>query len=191
MANLLLLERTRVLMPGQRSSFRMHDQEQAAALAANGRFGNLFVVSSYSSEIGTEAEVVSANPVAFGRLDVEVIGRRRFEVIERGAGSVEYLAELPGDGDNRLLRDELEQAYRRFAAASVETGVSRRINSQLHPDPRLAAYQAAMRLGLSHPERQDLLELDSTSDRLRHMLRVAAGETSVLRHMLSLGRMQA
>ncbi len=46
-------------------------------------------------------------------------------------------------------------------------------------------------LPLSHPERQELLEISSTSDRLERLLLYLAGETGLLRHMLGLGRMGA
>jgi Lon protease-like protein len=99
------------------------------------------------------------------------------------------LAEPPGEGDVELLRDELVRGVQRLAAAAVESGRPASIASALHADPTLASYQAATVLPISHPERQELLEIETTTERLEQELRIAAGETGVLRHLLGLGRM--
>ena len=99
------------------------------------------------------------------------------------------MPEQPGGGDLELLRDQLERGVQRFAAAAVESGRPASIGSALHADPTLASYQAATVLPISHPERQELLEIETTTERLEQELRIAAGETGVLRHLLGLGRM--
>ncbi len=108
-----------------------------------------------------------------------------------GMIEAEVLAEDPGDGDIELLRSELQRAVQRFAAAAVESGRPASISSTLNPDPTIASYQAATLLPISHPERQELLEIETTTLRLQQELRIVAGETGILRHLLGLGRMGA
>ena len=76
-------------------------------------------------------------------------------------------------------------------AAATESGESAAIHARLHSDPTIASYQAATLLPLLHAERQELLEIGSTSDRLARLLRIVAGETGILRHLLGMGRMGA
>jgi Lon protease-like protein len=65
------------------------------------------------------------------------------------------------------------------------------LESSIHPDPRIASYQLGTMMPISHPERQELLEIPTTSERLDRVLLYLAGETGLLRHMLGLGRMGA
>jgi Lon protease-like protein len=171
----------------------VHDITEAAAIRDLAAFGVLFTSGGDRlSQVGTEAEVLARHEASHGRLDVEAVGRRRFEAEEAMAGAAEvvYLEEDPGPGDLALLRSELEAACRRYAAAAVESGEAGRIGARLHSDPRLAVYQASMLMPLSHPERQELLEMATTTERFEWLLRVAAGETGLLRHVLATGRMR-
>jgi len=197
MAELVLFPSGRVLLPGQRLGLRVHDVEVSAALFGADAFCAVFSPRRGDlSGIGVRARIVATSDAPDGRLDIEVVGGERLEIppgVEEGHDVVETVTvpEQPGDGDLELLRDELERGVRRFAAAAVESGRPASIASALHADPTLASYQAATVLPISHPERQELLEIETTTERLEQELRIAAGETGVLRHLLGLGRMGA
>jgi Lon protease-like protein len=174
---------------------RVHDVGLSAALGGVDDFCAVFSPGrDQLSPIGVRARIIARSDAPDGRLDIEVVGGERLEIppgVEAGPDVVEAtpVPEQPGDGDLELLRDQLERGVRRFAAAAVESGRPASVASGLHADPTLASYQAATVLPISHPERQELLEIETTTERLEQELRIAAGETGVLRHLLGLGRM--
>ena len=192
-----LVIRSRVLLPRQRLKLRVHDASAARSVAAGDSFVSLFSArAGHRSEVGVEARVLAHTSASHDRLDVEAVGGRRVTVTGPPAESgelveVDYLEEAPGTGDLMLLRDELERGWKRFAATATESGESATIHGRLSADPVIASYQAATLLRLLHPERQELLEIPTTTDRLKHLLRIVAGETGILRHLLGMGRMGA
>jgi Lon protease-like protein len=196
MAHLPLVVRSRVLLPRQRLKIRLHDTRAAAALEGHEVFAAVFSPRpGERSTVGVAARITTRQPVSHNRLDVAVIGEKRFLLLagtDTGdSAEVEYLDEPAGEGDVEFLRSELERGWQRFAAAAAESGESAAIHARLHADPVIASYQAATLLPLLHAERQELLEIRSTSERLERLLRIVAGETGVLRHLLGMGRMGA
>ena len=196
MAQLLIVVRPRVLLPRQRFKLRINDRGAAAALSGHAAFGAVFSARpGHVSDVGVEAQIIGQSPAPDQRLDVEVIGGRRFRMaapVETGErAEIAYLDEAPGNGDVEQLREELQRGWRRFAAAAAESGRSAAIHTRLHADPVIASYQAATLLPLLHPERQELLEIPTTSERLERLAQIMAGETGLLLHMLGTGRMGA
>jgi Lon protease-like protein len=184
------------LLPRQRLNMRLHDTRAAAALEGHDVFAAVFSPRSGDlSGVGVAARITARQPVSHNRLDVEVVGEGRFVLLsgtETGdPAEVAYIDELAGRGDVELLRAELERGWQRFAAAAAESGESAAIHGRLHADPVVASYQAATLLPLLHAERQELLEIRSTDERLQRLLRIVAGETGILRHLLGMGRMGA
>ncbi|MDH3606104.1 MAG: hypothetical protein OER12_03825 [Acidimicrobiia bacterium] len=193
MPRFVAFPRSRVLLPAQRLNLRVYDPALTGRLAGVEEFCSVFASVPEAGAIGVRASITARSTSSDGRLDIQVLGRARLRLSEPTAESVEA-EELPeplGDGDVELLRRELERGCRRFAAAAVESGQPASISSSLHADPTIASYQAATILPISHPERQELLEIDTTTGRLEQELRIVAGETGILRHMLGLGRMGA
>lgn len=196
MPELPVIVRPRVLLPRQRFKLRVNHPRAVAALGDRPAFGAVFSARpGHVSEIGVEAEIVGRSPAPDGRLDVEVVGGRRFRLgapVESGErAEVTFLDEPRGGGDVEVLRNELQRGWRRFAAAATESGRTAAIHARLHADPVIASYQAATLLPLLHPERQELLEVPTTSERLERLLLIVAGETGLLLHMLGKGRMGA
>jgi Lon protease-like protein len=197
MPSLPLVVRSRVLLPRQRLQLRINDRKAAAALSGHAGFGAVFSARTGDvSDVGVEALILAQSDAPNDRLDVEVVGGRRFRLGAEpvGAGEltpVDYLDEPPGPGDVEVLREELQRGWRRFAAAATESGRTAAIHARLHADPVIASYQAATLLPLLHPERQELLEVPTTSERLERLAQITAGETGLLRHMLATGRMGA
>ena len=197
MSELVLFPRSRVLLPGQRLNVRVHDVDLSRALGAVDEFCAVFSADGDElSPLGVRARITSRSPAPDNRLDIEVVGGERLRLSSSARTGDQYVEvvvveERSGDGDIELLRVDLEQEVQRFAAAAIESGQAASISSVLHRDPTLASYQAATLLPVSHPERQELLEIETTSERLEQELKIARGETGVLRHLLGLGRMGA
>ncbi|NNC93432.1 MAG: LON peptidase substrate-binding domain-containing protein [Acidimicrobiia bacterium] len=193
MPDYVLFPRSRVLLPGQRLRLRVHDVALSGRLADVDEFCAVFSFGELSP-VGVVARITARSAAPDGRIDLEVIGGARLQIPAGAvAGDVvvaaEVMPEQDGDGDVELLRAELLRGVQRFAAAAAESGQSASIASQLNADPTVASYQAVTLLPISHPERQELLEIETTTLRLEQELRIVAGETGILRHLLGLGRM--
>ena len=195
MPSLVMYSHGRVLFPKQRLRLRVHEAPMSAALAEVSTFATFFSPSvDRPSPIGVEARILHRFPASYDRLDLEVVGGDRLQAVgepDGRLGQFEYVADPEELADVEQLRSEVERAWQRFAAASVESGRGVHTKSEIHSDPRIASYQMGTMLGISHPERQELLEIPSTTERLQRVLLYLAGETGLLRHMLGLGRMGA
>lgn len=195
MPSLVIFQRGRVLLPKQRLRLRVHDATMTKALAEAATFAAFFApTAGRPSPIGVEAQILRRYPASHDRVDIEVMGGDRIRSVGRPenlVGEFEYLEESEGAGDVGVLRADVETAWRRFAAAAVESGRGVQLEAAIHPNPRIASYQLGTMLPLSHPERQELLEIPTTTARLERLLLYLAGETGLLRHMLGLGRMGA
>ena len=193
MPEYVLVPRSRVLLPGQRLRFRVHDAALSSRLAEIDEFCAVLSLGELSP-VGVVARIVARSAAPYDRLDLEVVGGARLNIpadtrAEAATTEAHLLSEELGDGDVELLRSELQRGVRRLAAAAVESGQPGSISPRLNPDPTVASYQAATILPISQPERQELLEIETTTLRLEHELRIVAGETGILRHLLGLGRM--
>ena len=193
MTEFVLFARGRVLLPGQRLRFRVHDGDVSSRLSEVDEFCAAFTDGELGS-VGVVARITGRSGAPDDRLDLEVIGGPRLRIpagtrATDATVTAEVLAEVAGDGDVDLLRSELQRGVQRFAAAAAESGQPASIASRLNADPTVASYQAATLLPISHPERQELLEIETTTLRLEQELRIVAGETGILRHLLGLGRM--
>lgn len=195
MPTLVLFPRGRVLLPKQRLRLRVHDPSMSSTLSDVAGFAAFFSTGpDRLSPIGVEATILGRYPAPHDRVDLEVVGGDRLRMVEDGDGLLrefEYVPESDGPEDVEQLRAEVERAWQRFAAAAVESGRGVQLAAKIHNSPRIASYQLGTMLGISHPERQELLELPTTSERLERVLQILAGETGLLRHMLGLGRMGA
>ncbi len=195
MPEFVLFPRGRVLLPAQRLRLRVHDVRLSARLAGTDEFCAVFSSGGPNlSPVGVLARITARSDAPHHRLDIEVIGGDRLR-IPAGARPedvtvvAEELPETLGAGDVERLRAELQRGVQRFAAAAIESGQPASISSTLNADPTIASYQAATLLPISHPERQELMEIETTTLRLEQELRIVAGETGILRHLLGLGRM--
>lgn len=193
MPEYVLFPRSRVLLPGQRVRLRVHDVALSSRLDGVDEFCAVFSLGLLSP-VGVVARVTARSAAPHERIDLEVIGGARLAVptgthADDPTIAGDVLPEAPGDGNIESLRSELQRGVRRLAAAAVESGRPGSISSRLNPDPTIASYQAATILPISHPERQELLEIETTTLRLEQELKIVAGETGILRHLLGLGRM--
>jgi Lon protease-like protein len=143
---------------------------------------------------GTVARIERAAELPDGRWVLEAVGSRRFEVLE-------WLPEDPyprasirwrDEEGKGLVRAELlaeaEQAVRGALALKAELGepgVPATVEFDTDPDVR--AWQLAAVAPLGPVDRQHLLGVDDTGDRLATLTRLAHDEAAVLAYRLSGG----
>ena len=145
--------------------------------------------------IGTEARIVGVTPLPDGRSYIVTRGERRFAVDQLISdaepylvGRVRYLSELEGAD----ARDQVDQAIEALGAYQLAVGAVTEdaLGERALPDelkgalPVDVAYKIASALVIDAKERQNLLQLETASERLREETRLLARETALLRDLL-------
>ncbi|MDT4918044.1 MAG: uncharacterized protein QOH89_2744 [Pseudonocardiales bacterium] len=137
--------------------------------------------------IGTLAEILEVNQQEDGSSDVLSVGSRRFHVESLIADGKPYLrAEVnfldepdgPLDDDRAAVTQELMTAYDTLLARLA----GRATGGELPADPNQLAYQAGARLPLQPADRQSLLDIETTAERLGRLNRLLRRELALLRH---------
>ena len=141
--------------------------------------------------IGTLAEILELEPRDDGTSDLLSVGSRRFRIVElvpEGKpylrAAVEFLDERDGsldDGEVARARDLLE-----LYDAILLRLAGRATGSELPDDANSLSYQIAARLPLPPGERQELLVLDTTAERLRRLAALLRREIALLRDTRSI-----
>lgn len=136
--------------------------------------------------IGTLAEILEVEPRNDGTSDVLSVGSRRFHIAQLMPtgkpylrAAVEFLDERDGsltEAQTALARDLLEL----YDAILVRLA-GRATGSELPDDAGSLAYQIAARLPLPPDERQRLLVLDTTAERLQELAALLRREIALLR----------
>lgn len=143
--------------------------------------------STYS--VGTSASILNLNPRSNGCYDLAVVGRRRFRVLSgdwsRGylTGHVEWLPDVPSEASRDQLYDLRREAISAFAlfVRTVASQIDAEVPEELFPDdPTETSFAIAARLPINTWERQALLELPSTSERLRSLAETLNRERALL-----------
>lgn len=132
--------------------------------------------------VGCTAELREVTPYSDGRFDIVTVGHVRFQLagLDPSAdtpyhtGLVDFLDEPDGDDD---LANLAERVALRFAAYRDRLNVEQ---SGVPTDPRVLSYLVAAAAVLDLPERQALLEQQTTADRLRAELELLRRETRLL-----------
>ena len=140
--------------------------------------------------VGCEARLAAVRSHSDGRYDIGVIGRRRLRLLAMDTsgpylvGHVEYLGEPDGPEPDVAA----ERALRVFAAYRTTLGQARgQLPVDDHPGPALAqSYSLAGAVALTLRERQELLEAESASARLRLLCTMLADELAAMRAVPSL-----
>lgn len=194
----------RVLLPGAVLALQVFEDRYRLMIDQldDDRFGVTLITrgpevgeSAEYHDVGTEARIVERRELPDGRLLLAVVGERRFEVTERLSDRpyplalVEYLPEDSGSWSAiRALRDEVEQALRRYLGLAAESGEEADIHVPVPEDPLEASYEVASLMRISNPERQELLEVPTVQARLERELAVLNREVELYRRVLALGR---
>jgi Lon protease-like protein len=119
-------------------------------------------------DVGCVAVVRRVEALPDGRFGLMTTGSRRFRIVELDESRsylqarVELLDESPGDAELDQLAESVRQAYGDYRSAVGETDVS----VELPTDPAVLSFLVAATAVSALPERQELLELPSTSSRL-------------------------
>jgi uncharacterized protein len=137
--------------------------------------------------VGTVAEILEVQRQDDGSSEVLSVGSRRFQVeslISEGApylrAEVRFLDEPDGplDEDRPAVTRELMNRY----DALLTRIAGRATGDALPADPNQLGYHAGARLPLLPSDRQLLLELETTAERLAGLNRLLRREIALLRH---------
>jgi len=142
------------------------------------RRGSEIGASAEPYDVGTEAKIVAESPLRDGRSYIVTRGERRFalESLVPDAepylvGQVRFLDETDGDGAAGQATAALEAlgAYLLAVVAVTEDTRGERVLAEDLRDtlPRDLAYRIAGSLAVDAPQQQALLELETTSARLK------------------------
>lgn len=142
-------------------------------------------------DVGTAATVVGLGRYPDGRLDVVVRGTRRFrlEDAERDwdegylTETVRWLEEPAGNSANDVLAGKVSRTFEAFLDALERATAAEVPRDEPELDPAVLAYNVCARLPLNTWERQRLLELPSTGDRLDGLLTILRRERALLTEM--------
>ena len=195
-----------VLLPGMPLPLHVFEQryrqllDDLAAAPGGARFGVVALRSGTETRsvgdpdgtpdvqsVGTVAEILEVQRKADGSSDLLSVGSRRFRVeslIEEGKpylrAEVRFLDEDDGtlDDDRAARARELIVAYDGLLTRIA----GRPTGGELPSDPNQLGYQIAARLPLMPADRQSLLEIDTTAERLARLNRMLRRELALLRH---------
>ena len=143
--------------------------------------------STYS--VGTSASLLNLNPRSNGCFDLAVVGRRRFKILSgdwsRGylTASVEWLSEAPSSDSREQLYDLRRETIAAFGSfvRTVALQIDANVPEELFPDdPTETSFAIAARLPINTWERQALLEISTTSERLRSLTETLIRERALL-----------
>ncbi len=170
-------------------------QEQGTSFGVIGIRKGLEAGSAVPFSVGTLAQIHQLEALDDGRFNLVVAGASRFRVeslsLNRSylVASIQYLEDTRGD---EIAIPELARraslAFTAYAAALAnladETG-EKDERTALPDDPELLSYLIAASLNIEVHRRQELLEEDSVSGRLRKCLQALRRESVFLTQMLA------
>lgn len=141
--------------------------------------------------VGTLAQLRATDPLPDGRYNIVVVGASRFhvETLSRElpylTGSVNYLLDAPSSPEAASLAKLVSDRFLSYVkTVSALQQNAQRTDIELPDDPELLSYLVAAALQVSVAERQQLLEIDSTDERLSACLSILRRERLMLANML-------
>jgi uncharacterized protein len=142
-------------------------------------------------EVGTLAQLDGIEELPDGRYNLKVVGASRFRIdaLSRNrpylVGSVHYLQDRPApDDDTERLATAVTASFRGYTIQLQGIGQEDPIELELPSDPELLSYLVAAALQVETAQRQRLLEIDDTAERLTACLRLLRREAALLDRML-------
>jgi Lon protease-like protein len=146
------------------------DATFGVALIAEGEEGE---PNTLPASVGCTAEIVDSIPFEDGRLNLMTVGRRRFKVLaireedEYLIGTCEWLDDEPALEEEKAKRVKVSlQRYLVSLAHSAHLADSDLDKLDVPDDPYLLSMWIAALIALPNEQKQELLELTSTRDRL-------------------------
>jgi hypothetical protein len=149
-------------------------------------------------EVGTLAQLDEIEELPDGRYNLGVIGASRFRIESIShqrpylVASVHYLQDLPASADDTdRLAVAVTAAFRGYATQLRGIGQGDPHEFGMPSDPELLSYLVAAALQVEVAQRQRLLEIDGTAERLSAVLRLLRREAALLDRMLVRSKDQA
>ena len=146
-------------------------------------------------EVGTLAQLDEIEELADGGYNVVVVGASRFHIDALSyrrpylVGTVHYLQDIPAPADDvERLAGAVADAFRGYAGQLRGVGQAEPPEIGLPSDPELLSYLVAAAMQVETPQRQRLLEIDDTAERLTACLRLLRREAALLDRMLQRSR---
>ncbi|HEV3274669.1 MAG TPA: LON peptidase substrate-binding domain-containing protein [Candidatus Dormibacteraeota bacterium] len=147
--------------------------------------------SAVPYEVGTLAQLDEIEELADGGFNLVVVGASRFHIDAFShhrpylVGSVHYLQDLPTPAnDTDRLAAAVTVAFRGYAGQLRGIGQEDPVEFGLPSDPELLSYLVAAAMQVETAQRQRLLEIDGTAERLAACLRLLRREAALLDRML-------
>jgi uncharacterized protein len=169
-------------------------------LAGDRRFGVLAIRAGCHTgpdaevfEVGTVAEIEAVEEQPDGRSNIFTRGVQRFRLLHLVPGTpylkgeVELLKEHSAADSAEIQARQLRKLLLCYLAG---LGAPSELLKRIPNNPNKLAYLAAAAVQVEVPEQQRLLELDSTAHRLEASLRMVRRETSLMRHLGTVGSLR-
>ena len=142
-------------------------------------------------EVGTLAQLDEIEELPDGGYNLVVVGASRFHIDAFShhrpylVGSVHYLQDIPAAvDDTERLATAVTSAFRGYATQLRGIGQEDPFEFGLPADPELLSYLVAAAMQVETAQRQRLLEIDGTAERLAACLRLLRREAALLDRML-------
>ncbi len=143
-------------------------------------------------EIGTIAQIMTAERLDDGRFNLLTEGKKRFRILEERRNQP-FLMALVEEFEDKQSEPEVMEAlqrkaadlFRRYIRVMLAVAGREQLRLDLPADAEGLSYLIAYCLDLSDPEKQQLLELTSTCARLELEIAILKREEQILRRMLS------
>jgi Lon protease-like protein len=142
-------------------------------------------------DVGTLAQLDEIEELPDGRYNLVVVGASRFHIdsVSRSrpylVGTVHYLEDAPAPvDDTERLAAAVTASFRGYASQLRGIAQEDPLEIGLPSDPELLSYLVAAALQVETAQRQRLLEIDGTAERLAACLRLLRREAALLDRML-------
>ena len=188
MTRLPALPLRRVLLPGGRVDVRLEASVWRGPLAAAGGLAAFFVPGGDGQwpSVGTLAAPIGRRGDG-DLIHVRLRGLRRLSAVAPPAGpgiEVDVVLDPAPAEHAPPVSTELQALLRRYHALLAEHGDKADIAVEGPPEPEAAAYRVASLLRISAPERQFLLEAETTQERVERVVAALRRESELLRRTM-------
>ena len=142
--------------------------------------------------VGTLVQLTEVEAYDDGRFDIEIIGRQRLRVLESEnaagtflRGEVELLADTD-EPDAAAVADEARYTFERYRMQLSDLRGGPVLTGEMPSDPAYLSYALAATCLLTLPQRQSLLEAETSIERLTMLTSALREEMRAMRALPSL-----
>jgi Lon protease-like protein len=143
-------------------------------------------------QVGTLAQIMTAERLDDGRFNLLTEGKKRFRILEERRDKPFLMALVEEFEDTQSEPEALEalqrkasDLFRRYIRVMLAVAGREQLRLDLPSDAEGLSYLIGYCLDLSDEEKQQLLELTSTTERLELEIAILKREEQILRRMLS------